>query len=690
MRLLLIFMLLPASVLAQNYSGDLSCLGGMCHSDKYVEYKNSGHPHQLYHNNGYTPPSYTWPFTSVPPLPTVNGLPLEWSDVHYVIGNYYWKARFLDETGAIITGESGDMTQWNLQFDNWSSYHPGETMQYDCAPCHTTGYTEYGIMPNYPNIVGGWYLDGVQCEACHGPCSSHVVNSAILTPGGLECGECHYRDRQNRLIWQDGFLLDRQEAVELYTGGMTEIACEQCHEPHRSTVYDLGGIPSNFDCSSCDGHSPEPGKKMYMDQVMEGVDCIDCHMPYMDISAGSVNQYKADVRSHIYGILPLPIYGYENTYQIGDTTYWQLTYTPSGDIAKITLDYACLGCHIDNGIPLTIEEAAEMAQGFHVEPLVSINLTAANPPVIIPPDGGSFDFSLNGQNNQSYELRIDFWSDITDPNGIVTDHILFTDITLQPGETFYIDSSYALSAAAEEGAHMYRAYVQEHVWQELYDHDVFAVQKQPGSLSIDFAPYNPPILIPPEGGSFDFNLTIANNQTGGLRINYWAEIVDPAGLVDTLISAADTTLQIGSIIQLDGQYSLPTGTLAGEYTCSAFARDQITLELYDQESFYLEKEGNSSVVTTSDGAAIEMFELNVYPNPFNATTVLSYQLHVASMVNLAIYDIYGRKVAELINSQRGAGVHQVTFDSDMLSSGVYVARLTTNQTQQTTKFVLLK
>jgi len=82
--------------------------------------------------------------------------------------------------------------------------------------------------------------------------------------------------------------------------------------------------------------------------------------------------------------------------------------------------------------------------------------------------------------------------------------------------------------------------------------------------------------------------------------------------------------------------------------------------------------------------------LPAYPNPFNPTTVLSYKLQVASIVNLSVYDIAGRKVAELVNGWRDAGVHEVTFNGSDLASGIYVYRLLAGDFEGSGKMVLMK
>ncbi len=87
----------------------------------------------------------------------------------------------------------------------------------------------------------------------------------------------------------------------------------------------------------------------------------------------------------------------------------------------------------------------------------------------------------------------------------------------------------------------------------------------------------------------------------------------------------------------------------------------------------------------------EFFVDQNYPNPFNPTTTISFGLPTQAEVNLIIYDILGREVARLVNSEvMNAGVHKYTFDASRLASGTYIYRLQADKKVEVKKMLLLK
>ncbi len=86
-----------------------------------------------------------------------------------------------------------------------------------------------------------------------------------------------------------------------------------------------------------------------------------------------------------------------------------------------------------------------------------------------------------------------------------------------------------------------------------------------------------------------------------------------------------------------------------------------------------------------------IFELdNNYPNPFNPSTVISYQLSTSSDVFLKVYDICGRLIATLVNERQSAGEHKVTFEASDLAGGVYFYKLTASKQSQTKRMLLIR
>jgi hypothetical protein len=82
--------------------------------------------------------------------------------------------------------------------------------------------------------------------------------------------------------------------------------------------------------------------------------------------------------------------------------------------------------------------------------------------------------------------------------------------------------------------------------------------------------------------------------------------------------------------------------------------------------------------------------LQNFPNPFNPSTVISYQLPKAKKVRITVLDILGREVQTLMMGEQSAGYHSVTFQANNLASGVYLYRFQAGEFTQTKRMILLK
>ena len=81
---------------------------------------------------------------------------------------------------------------------------------------------------------------------------------------------------------------------------------------------------------------------------------------------------------------------------------------------------------------------------------------------------------------------------------------------------------------------------------------------------------------------------------------------------------------------------------------------------------------------------------NNFPNPFNPTTSIQFDIPVDSKVQLKIYDITGREVHTLVNEIRKAGHYTESFDGTNLASGVYIYRLVSGSIVKSRMMVLIK
>jgi len=136
-----------------------------------------------------------------------------------------------------------------------------------------------------------------------------------------------------------------------------------------------------------------------------------------------------------------------------------------------------------------------------------------------------------------------------------------------------------------------------------------------------------------------------------------------------------------------------TKTSASESTLFTIAAIKSTALNFEGKEESPKSENNNSVVET----VVSETKLNAsYPNPFNPTAAISYQLQYKSHVSLIVYNSIGQVVVELVNQQKEKGIYNVDFDASDLSSGLYIYRLQVNTPDgkgnytQAKKMLLLK
>lgn len=97
----------------------------------------------------------------------------------------------------------------------------------------------------------------------------------------------------------------------------------------------------------------------------------------------------------------------------------------------------------------------------------------------------------------------------------------------------------------------------------------------------------------------------------------------------------------------------------------------------------------TGVTDGNTGLAVYNLEQN-YPNPFNPSTTIKYSLGKEGFVKLAVYDITGSNVSELVNEYKPSGNYSVQFNAGRLASGIYIYKLESGFYTISKKFILLK
>lgn len=79
-----------------------------------------------------------------------------------------------------------------------------------------------------------------------------------------------------------------------------------------------------------------------------------------------------------------------------------------------------------------------------------------------------------------------------------------------------------------------------------------------------------------------------------------------------------------------------------------------------------------------------------YPNPFNSSTTLKYEIPVQTYVDISLFDILGRKVQTIVSEEKPVGVFEIVFNASDLPSGIYFVRIKAGEFLKIGKMMLLK
>lgn len=216
-------------------------------------------------------------------------------------------------------------------------------------------------------------------------------------------------------------------------------------------------------------------------------------------------------------------------------------------------------------------------------------------------------------------------------------------------------------------------------------HDNARAMNNRVNIVANFSPPTPPVPIPSTP-------QISGSVTSGMSHLSWNSIQYATSYKVNRISyhpqVSNTTFTTTNTSYTDG--SLPFNVVVDQgifdnigYTVQAVnssgESSPSNMVLFGEQGggWFSNYQDGSDAIDNSLETVPSVFALhNNYPNPFNPTTNLSFDLPEQAFVSISVYDIMGRKVATLASSTMSAGSHKVSFDASNLSSGIYIARFT--------------
>ena len=117
----------------------------------------------------------------------------------------------------------------------------------------------------------------------------------------------------------------------------------------------------------------------------------------------------------------------------------------------------------------------------------------------------------------------------------------------------------------------------------------------------------------------------------------------------------------------------------------------LTIGSYDGTFSYFENQNPIVAVDENSVQVPDQFEItSVFPNPFNPTVRIQYQLPEKSNIRIDIYNLMGQEITTLVNGYQDAGIKSIQWDASVFPSGMYFVQIKSARFIETRKMLLLK
>jgi hypothetical protein len=377
--------------------------------------------------------------------------------------------------------------------------------------------------------------------------------------------------------------------------------------------------------------------------------------------------------------------GYTGSYGAGYFDFWLIRTDENGDTLW-TATYGDVNHEYCNNAAQTSDGGYIMVgrtNGFGAESSDFWVLKTERDPLLAPPD--SFNLISPANGNTLTLAEADFvWQAAPDPDP--NDNIIYclyisTDSTFATADSVcsLSDTTYHWQGLSDDEQYWWKVKAINDfgifTWSDETWNFAVSVPEVPSAFNL-LAPQNGSLLEP---GPTSFIWESSIDPDPGDIITYTLHFVTETDSVSYTIGT-DTTADVNP----DTVDVLEPGGDATWYVTAHSTYPDTMIESAQRFTF------TASAAEVSAHLPTEFRLYQNYPNPFNPTTTIRFDLPRASVVTLRIFDLLGREVLTLVDENRAAGSHNVTFDGSRLASGIYLYRLQAGPFTTTKKMVLLK
>ncbi|MCB2212170.1 T9SS type A sorting domain-containing protein [bacterium] len=216
----------------------------------------------------------------------------------------------------------------------------------------------------------------------------------------------------------------------------------------------------------------------------------------------------------------------------------------------------------------------------------------------------------------------------------------------------------------------------------------------PNELILELDPHR--VLVPGDGGNISFGVHAFNNTSDDyFDLEFMVMVITPDQIaygpyhvnMFDLLAGEDRTAQRLYL-------PVPAGAQSGFYTLSANLHTGGSVHAMTEFDFFKQAgsvetwvnpdewgwdqfSDPSTSARSNDALPAKFNVIPATPNPFNASTVLTLELPQNDRVEVTVYDIRGRQVAELMNGTMASGRHSLSFNAQNMPSGAYFVRTNT-------------